>query len=91
MGTNWKNTKEGVLVAGIFCKIDDKHVPLYRVMWVADTPHFCGDEECQCEGQYEIRLEHGEAVWGSRQDRNNMLASLESWHGGLAMGDEDWE
>ena len=31
----------------IFCVIDDKNVPLYRVMWVAATPHFCGHEDCR--------------------------------------------
>ena len=43
--------------APIFVIVDDKHVPVYRIMWVSDVPHFCGDDECQCEGDYEIRLE----------------------------------
>ena len=34
----------------IFCRIDDKHIPLYRVMWVSATPHFCGEEDCVREG-----------------------------------------
>ena len=42
----------------VFCQIDDKHIPLYRIVWISDLPHFCGDAECQREGQYEIRLEH---------------------------------
>ena len=46
----------------IFCLIDDKHIPLYRVMWVAATPHFCGAEDCTREGFYEVRLEQGESV-----------------------------
>ena len=49
----------------IFCVVDDKHIPLYRVIWVAATPHFCGADDCEREGQYEIRLEQGEAVWGN--------------------------
>ena len=40
--------------------IDDKWVPLYRVVWVAQLPHFCGSEECEREGQYEVRLDNGE-------------------------------
>ena len=54
----------------IFCRIDDKHIPLYRVIWVAATPHFCGDEECVREGYYEIRLEQGESVWASVEERD---------------------
>jgi len=75
----------------IFCQIDDKHVPLYRVMWVADTPHFCGEEDCEREGYYEIRLEQGDAVWANQKDRDAMLLALESWQGGLGMpGEEEW-
>ena len=62
----------------IFCRIDDKHIPLYRVIWVAATPHFCGDEECVREGYYEIRLEQGESVWASVEERDKMLETLGS-------------
>ena len=76
-------------MTSIFCLIDDKHVPLYRVMWVSDVPHFCGEEDCVCEGQYEIRLEQDESVWGSREERDQMLAALERWQGGM-QHDSDW-
>ena len=62
----------------IFCTVDDKQVPLYRVMWVSDLPHFCGSPDCQQEGRHEIRLEHGESVWASQQERNAVLAALEA-------------
>ena len=65
-----------------FCLIDDKHIPLYRVMWISDIPHFCGDEECQAEGLYEIRLEQEESIYCNRDDRDKMLASLEQWFRG---------
>ena len=71
----------------IFCQIDDKHVPLYRVLWISEFPHFCGEEDCQCEGQYEIRLENDESVWGTRIERDSMLKAIEEWQGGL---NEDW-
>lgn len=71
----------------IFCKIDDKHVPLYRVLWISDLPHFCGEDDCSCEGQYEIRLENDESVWGTRAERDSMLKAIEEWQGGL---NEDW-
>lgn len=72
--------------------IDDKHVPLYRVMWVAATPHFCGSDECQHEGDYEIRLEQGEVVWANRKERDDLLAALEAWAGGMEESDHDeWE
>lgn len=67
----------------IFSLIDDKHIPLYRVMWIAATPHFCGDDECQREGYYEIRLEQGESVWANADQRDRMLKQLEQWQGGL--------
>lgn len=71
----------------IFCKIDDKHVPLYRVMWISDLPHFCGEDDCMCEGQYEIRLENDESVWGNRHERDVLLRAIEEWQGGF---NEDW-
>ena len=61
------------------CVIDDKHIPLYRIVWVADVPHFCGSDECQREGQYEVRLESGETVWASREERDAVLEALSSW------------
>ncbi len=65
-----------------FCLIDDKHVPLYRILWVAEVPHFCGSDECQREGQYEIRLEQGESVWGGREERDAVLTAIEAWRKG---------
>lgn len=74
----------------IFCIIDDKHVPLYRVIWVADVPHFCGDPECEQEGNYEVRLEQGESVWGNREERDAMLKALEQWQGGVDRGPDEY-
>jgi len=67
-------------MASIFAIIDDKHVPLYRIMWVADVPHFCGNEDCQCEGDYEVRLEGDDSVWASREERDAALQALETWY-----------
>jgi hypothetical protein len=67
----------------ILCLIDDKHVPLYRIIWVAAVPHFCGSDECTCEGLYEVRLEQEESVWANREERDRVLAALEHWQGGL--------
>jgi hypothetical protein len=63
----------------VFCHVDDKCIPLYRVVWIADLPHFCGDEECQREGQYEIRLEGDESVWGSVAEHDAAVEALEAW------------
>ncbi|HEV3022395.1 MAG TPA: hypothetical protein VGX76_08000 [Pirellulales bacterium] len=73
--------------------VDDKHVPLYRVVWVSATPHFCGAEDCEREGYYEVRLEQGEVVWANHQERDGLLAALEEWVGGTAAEDDeaDWE
>jgi len=75
----------------IFCNVDDKHIPLYRVMWVSATPHFCGAEDCIREGYYEVRLEQGESVWANGDERDTVLAALESWQGGLGEADDGWE
>ncbi len=68
----------------IFCLIDDKHIPLYRILWVADVPHFCGADDCQCEGDYEVRLEGDESVWANREERDGALQALEQWYNGPA-------
>jgi hypothetical protein len=78
-----------------FAQVDDKYVPLYRVMWVAAVPHFCGDEACEREGQYEICLEQGESVWATLPERDEMLKALDDWSGGSpddppAPGAEEW-
>lgn len=73
-------------MASIMCKVDDKHIPLYRILWVSDLPHFCGNDDCEREGQYEIRLEQDESVWGSREERDEVLLGLENWQGGLGQG-----
>jgi hypothetical protein len=67
----------------VFCTVDDKIVPLYRVMWISQLPHFCGSDECQREGHYEVRLEHGESVWArSIAERDAVRDALEAWHAG---------
>lgn len=82
----------------ILCLVDDKYVPLYRVIWVAKTPHFCGHEDCQHEGDYEVCLEGGESVWAKLHERDAVLEALEAWQGGLGEPPEeeddetpDWE
>ena len=79
----------------VFCTIDDKQVPLYRILWISDLPHFCGDADCEREGQYEVRLEQGETVWATKPDRDAAMASLEAWltggheAGGREAGDSE--
>ena len=75
-------------MGSILCKVDDKHIPLYRIMWVSDLPHFCGHDDCEREGQYEIRLEQDESVWATREERDDVVTALETWQGGLANGPE---
>jgi len=72
----------------IFCLIDDKHVPLYRIMWIAAVPHYCGSEECHREGQYEVQLEQNETLWANREERDAALVALEAW-GGVDPVDND--
>jgi len=74
----------------IFVRVDDKNVPLYRVMWISATPHFCGAEDCIREGYYEVRLEQGESVWASGDERDGVIEAIEAWQGGMGSGDDDW-
>lgn len=80
-------------MSGVFCLVDDKHVPLYRIQWVSDLPHFCGNEDCLYEGRYEVRLEMDESVFATREERDEVLSALESWARGRDdLGDPDsWE
>jgi hypothetical protein len=66
----------------VFCIVDDKHVPLHRILWVSDLPHFCGSAECEREGEYEIHLDGGESVWGTHDQRDAVLAAIEAWQKG---------
>ncbi len=69
-------------MSSIFVVVDDKHLPLYRILWVADVPHFCGSEECDCEGDYEVRLEQNESIWASRTERDAVLKAMAEWYEG---------
>ena len=71
-----------------FCRVDDKFVPLYRIVWISALPHFCGSSDCDREGHYEIRLEEGETVWAAtQQERDAALEALEHWSGSGPMDD----
>jgi hypothetical protein len=72
-----------------FCLIDDKHVPLHRVMWISAVPHFCGSPQCQHEGDYEIRLEQGESVWANQAERDETLAAIEVWQNEPGLDEEE--
>jgi len=76
------------------CRVDDKLIPLYRIMWLSAIPHFCGEEDCIREGYYEIRLEQGESVWANSDELDRMRQQLEQWQGGLGptdvADDETW-
>ena len=73
----------------IFCLVDDKHVPMYRIIWISDVPHFCGQDDCQCEGDYEVRLDQDESLWANRQQRDQVLEAMENWHG-TGGGQDSW-
>ncbi len=73
----------------VICLIDDKHVPLRRILWVSELPHFCGKENCLFEGRYEVRLEGHESLFASRTERDQCLQALQAWRGDS--DDEDWE
>ncbi len=73
-----------------FCTIDNKFVPVYRVLWIAELPHFCGSEDCEKEGQYEVRLEEGESLWAaSIAERDAAMATIEAWQRGTELDDDE--
>ena len=67
-------------MAGALILIDDKHVPLSRILWVADVPHFCGGEDCTVEGRYEVRIEAGDSLFCTREERDVTIEAIEEWH-----------
>ena len=75
----------------LFVVVDDKHVPLFRILWISDVPHFCGNDDCECEGDYEVRLEQDESVWASRAERDKVLKAIEEWYNGEHDHDHGWE
>ena len=77
-------------MSSVFCVVDDKHIPLFRVMWISNLPHFCGNDDCDVEGRYEIRLEPDDSVFGTREERDAVLKAIEAWQAG-AEPDDDWE
>ncbi len=77
-------------MTSIFSNVDDKHIPVYRVMWVSEIPHYCGEQECTAEGRYEIRLEQDESVWANSEERDKMLEAMEAWWN-RSQGSDDWE
>ena len=60
-------------------KVDDKHIPLYRVVWVSDVPHFCGEDDCMHEGDYEVRLDVEDSIWTNGLGRDTVLEALQKW------------
>lgn len=62
-----------------FANIDDKHVPLSRIVWISDLPHFCGNEECTVEGRYEIRIEGDDSLFASREERDDTMKRVADW------------
>ena len=66
-------------IVSIFCRVDDKQIPLYRVIWISATPHFCGEVDCQCEGLHEVALEGGETVWAKSVETEMLMEMIEEW------------
>ncbi len=60
-------------------KVDDKHVPLYRIVWISDVPHFCGEDDCMHEGDYEIRLDVDDSIWTNGNGRDEVIRALNRW------------
>ena len=72
-------------------KVDDKHLPLYRIVWVSDVPHFCGEDDCMHEGDYEIRLDVDDSIWTNGSGRDAVVKALNRWCGDpRSDSNEEW-
>ena len=60
-------------------KIDDKYVPVFRIVWISDVPHFCGEDDCMHEGDYEVRLDVDDSIWTTAADRDLAVEALRQW------------
>lgn len=70
-------------------KLDDKWVPLYRIVWVSDLPHFCGEADCMHEGDYEVRLDVEDSVWVNAEGRDEAIGQLSRWCGDPGPPDDE--
>ena len=48
-------------------------------MWVSDVPHFCGEDDCLHEGEYEIRLDVDDSMWTNGEGRDSVIDALNAW------------
>ena len=71
--------------------IDDKHVPLFRIVWVSDVPHFCGEDDCMHEGDYEVRLDVDDSIWVNADERDITILAIKKWCSDPREGEGDWE
>ncbi|TWU55174.1 hypothetical protein [Rubripirellula reticaptiva] len=71
-------------------RIDDKQVPLYRIVWVADVPHFCGEADCMHEGDYEVRLDVDDSLWTGATERDAVVEALTKWCSDPRGEEGDW-
>jgi len=72
-------------------KIDDKHVPLFRIVWISDVPHFCGEDDCMHEGDYEVRLDVDDSLWTSSEERDLTINAMKRWCTDPREQDGGWE
>ena len=72
-------------------KIDDKHVPLFRIVWVSDVPHFCGEPDCQHEGDYEVRLDVDDSIWTNASERDQTIEAIKRWCSDPRDDESNWE
>lgn len=71
--------------------IDDKHVPLFRIVWVSDVPHFCGEDDCMHEGDYEVRLDVDDSIWINAEERDKTVEAITKWCSDPRDDGADWE
>ena len=70
-------------------KLDDKWVPLYRIVYVSDLPHFCGEPDCMHEGDYEVRLDVEDSIWVNAEGRDAAVTELSRWCGDPGSMDDE--
>jgi len=69
----------GQRMMSIFRRVDDKNVPLYRVMWVEPTLIFAEPTIASARDNYEIRLERASPCGPSKTNATACFRSSSTW------------
>lgn len=59
--------------------LDDKTIPIALIDWVSELPHFCGDDECDADGLYEVYMRSG-SLFVDFEEQKVAVQALARYH-----------